>query len=69
MYKYCYTPLNLSDNIETSTSSEDVDIQNDNRKNNKINYKLLNKKPKIKYVYTHYTTYIFYNKISKSNIK
>ena len=65
MSKYHYEKINLSDYNEESTTSEDVDIQNDNRKNNKINYKLLNKKLKIKYTYTHYTNYPFYKKTSK----
>ena len=61
MSKYHYEKINLSDNNEETTSSEDFD----NRKNNKINYKLLNKKLKIKYTYTHYTNYVFYKKMSK----
>ena len=60
MYKYYYEKLNLSDNYEESTSSEDFDNYN-----NKINYNLSNKKLKIKYIYTHYTNYTFYTKTSK----
>lgn len=61
MYKYYYEKLNLSDNNEETTSSEDFDNYN----NNKINYNLSNKKLKIKYIYTHYTNYTFNSKTSK----
>lgn len=60
MSKYHYEKLNLSDYNEESTTSEDVDIHNNINDNTK-----LNKKIKIKYIYTHYTNYMFYKKMSK----
>jgi hypothetical protein len=69
MTKYYYEKLYISNDNEKSTSSDDFDSNNNyninNCQNNTINCNLSNKKLKIKYIYTHYTNYIFYKNISK----
>ena len=71
MSKYHYEKLNLYDNNDKSTSSEDYDINNENNTDNitdiinDITNKKINKKLKIRYTYIHYTNYKFYKKTSK----